>query len=164
MNIGFSKYVNNKIKTLEKAINKEIQKVLLEVGDMSVDLIRKYLAKEWYGTYNPKSYERTYDLLESARYTIKGNKVIVYLDRRLFGTPIVNNGKGWQPHRGFDGEDFVTGLIEWIDSGIGDGGSIKNPRRYDGGIEFVDYVQNEINEYISRVVDRKISAVIKSHL
>lgn len=161
---SFSKYINNTLSTLENALNKEIRDILIDVGDETVDKIRKYLQENWYDTYDPTSYIRTMSLMDAVRYRIEKNKVYVYFDRRYFSTRRVNDGNGWQPHRGFDGVEFIDGLIDWIEDGTGGGGTIKNPRKYDGGIGVLDYAEKEINQYINTKVDKKIKVILNRYL
>ena len=158
------KYFNGKLSSLNKRLSKSITKELLKIGDDIVGKTQKYIDAEWYDTYDPKSYIRTYDFRNAIRYTVSDNKLRIYFDRRRFSTSIVNNGVGWQPHRGFDGEVFVTGLIDFIADGSVSGGTHKNPRYNDGNIGLIEYVENEVNNYVDKLIKYNMKTWIKKYL
>ena len=79
---------------------------------------------------------------------------------RKFHTAEVNEGKGWQPHRGFDGVNFTWGLIDWIENG-GNGGVLSNPRRDDGGIHMIENTQQWLDEYMDEQTKEIVNAVIR---
>lgn len=158
------KHFNNKIKTLEKMLNQELTKELIIIGENTVNKIKEFLEQYWYNTYSPIDYDRTGSLKNSVRYTIDNNKIKIYFDRRYFSTKIVNNGIGWQPHRGFDGETFIDGLIDFLDDGTGNGGVFTNPRKNDGNLDIIGYAEKIINQYVQSLVDKKIKIIVKKYL
>lgn len=158
------KHFNNKMSTLKKTMDKEIRKEMIKIGETTVKKIVKYIDKNWYKVYDPEDYKRTGSLKDAVRYTIDSKKKLrIYFDRRYFQTKKVNNGQGWQPHRGFDGQVFIDGLIDFINEG-GNGGSPNNPRRLEDGIDFIGYAEKVINEYLDKEVERTINVIMKKYL
>ena len=158
------KHFNNKISTLEKMLDKEVREELINVGEETVNKLKQFLDKYWYDTYSPTDYKRTYSLRNSIRYTIKKNKVLVYFDRRYFSTKTYNDGNGWQPHRGFDDNIFIKGLIDFLDDGTGGGGISTNPRKFDGNLDIIGYSEKIINQYLETLVNKKIKIIMKKYL
>lgn len=158
------KHFNNKLKTLDKMLDQEMRRILEDIGEKTVNKIREFLDQYWYNTYSPIDYDRTGSLRNAVRYTIEKNKIKIYFDRRYFSTKKVNDGLGWQPHRGFDGETFINGLIDFLDDGTGNGGVRTNPRRNDGNLDIIGYAEKYINQYMNNIADKKINAMIKKYL
>lgn len=158
------KHFNNKLSTLNKMLNQEMKKILIDVGEKTVNKIREFLDQYWYDTYSPINYNRTGSLKNAVRYNIEKDKVKIYFDRRYFSTKKINDGDGWQPHRGFDGETFINGLIDFLNDGTGNGGVITNPRRNDGNLDIIGYAEKYINQYMNNIVNRKIDIIIKKYL
>lgn len=143
------KYANSKIGKMKKKLDNEIEKELHNLGKETVKKIKEYI-NYWYSSYQPEDYDRTYDLFNSVSYSVKNKTVKIFFDMRKFHTANVNGGVGWQPHKGFDGEKFTWGLIDWIENGDYNGGSEYNPRRYDGGIHMIENTKKWINEYLEK--------------
>lgn len=144
-----------KINRIKKNIDKEINKQLEILGQETVNKIKEYI-KIWYNSYDPINYNRTESLLNSIVYTVKNRQVRVKFDLRKLNTKKINDGEGWQPHRGFDGVTFTYGLIEWLENG-GTGGITTNPRRYDGGIHML----SETEKWLDKYLDKKAKEIIK---
>jgi len=162
-----SAFLNGKIETLKKNLDDEIMIILMDVGNQAVKKINKYI-EDWYNDYSPNSdaklpYERTNELKNCARYSIVGHNVRIYLDMRRIKSSTQNNGKGWQAHRSFNGEDFTYGLIDFLENGSQDGnnGALHNPRRDDFGIHFLEKTQDWVNEYVASQVQIRINALVK---
>jgi hypothetical protein len=160
----FAKYCNNRLKTLQQNMENEIWRELEDIGNNTVEKIQKYLDENWYNQYDPKDYERTYKLKNAVKYTIEknGKRIKIYFDRRTLRGKRVNNGEGWQVHRGFDGEDFIDGLIDFINGDV-TGGVVNNPRRNDS-VDVIDYAERVVNEYVQQLADRKIQAIVNKYL
>ena len=157
----FHKLTTGRINQINKDMEKEIKEKLDELGQKTVEKLQSYIREDWYGTYKkPKDYDRNEDLIDSIRYTVKGHKVRVIFDMRKFHTGKVNDGKGWQPHRGFKGIEFTYGLINWIENG-GNGGVLSNPRRDDGGIHMIKNTEDWLDEYLDKETRNIIYAVIR---
>ena len=161
---NLAKNINNKISKLEKKMEKEILIELIKTAEETVEKLKLFLDKNWYNTYYPVDYKRTYSLKKSIRYTLKKNKIKIYFDKRYFVTREENNGEGWQPHRGFDGQIFITGLIDFLNDGTGNGGVKTNPRRFDGNIDILGYAEEIINDYLDNIVNKKIKIIMKKYL
>lgn len=82
--------------------------------------LKENLNREWYMTYEPTTYQRSYELLESVTGKVTKNGLCNYLIDVFFdgGQMNVSRGKGWNKHMGFNGEDFRHGLISSIEHGI----------------------------------------------
>lgn len=160
---SIAKSINNKLEILKKKMDEEMLKQLTKIAEDVVKKVRRYIIDNWYNTYKPMSYKRTLGLRDSLRYTIRDKKIQIYFDRRLFSKAKVNDGKGWQPHIGFDGNVFIDGLIDFLNDG-GDGGVITNPRRNDGGIDFLGEAEKIINEYANRLAKKKMKMIMDKYL
>ena len=158
------KHFNNKISTLEKMLDQELRKELINIGEKTVYKIQQYLDRNWYNTYSPIDYDRTGSLKNAVRYTLEKNTIKIYFDKRYFVTKKVNNGSGWQPHRGFDGVTFISGLIDFLNDGTGHGGVDTNPRRFDGDIDIIGYAEKIVNQYLDKIVKQKINSIVKKYL
>lgn len=163
---NLSKRLNSFCDNLADRIEDATQEVLIEAAESTIAAIQDYLDRNWYNDYTPKSYERTYEIRDLIHYTIKNNYIYIRYDTRKFHTArSFTYGKHggytqWTPHRGFDGERFVGALIEWVDQG-GDGGSIHNPRRDDGGIDYLEYGREYLEDYINYIAKSKIKYKIR---
>lgn len=156
-------YLNSISRHLRDDIDEQIRLILLDTGNKAVEKINKFI-NDWYGDYTPKNYQRTDCLRNCARFSITGKHSIkVYMDMRRLKSSTENNGKGWQAHRGFNGEDFTYGLIDFLENGGKGVGSTHNPRRYDFGIQFLAQTQKFIDDYIAEQVDTRIKAFIKTN-
>lgn len=160
---SIAKSINNKLNSLKNKIDEIMLKQLVKVAEDTIKKVRSYIINEWYNKYTPEDYKRTLGLSDSLRYTIKNKKIHIYFDRRYFPTRKVNNGIGWQPHRDFDGNLFIDGLIDFINDG-GNGGIHTNPRRNDGGIDFLSEAENIINDYADRLAKKQIKIVVDKYL
>lgn len=154
-------YTKGKINRLKRDIEVKIDEELDKFGRDITNKLKEYVSK-WYNSYDPLDYQRTNDLINSITYTIKNKRVEVKFDMRKFHTGKVNNGKGWQPHRGFDGIKFTWGLIDWIENG-GNGGIKTNPRKYDGGIHMIEDTEKWLQDYIDKEVQKIIKIVIRDN-
>ena len=155
----FHNLTTGRINRMNKEVNREIDKRLHELGQAMVEKLKDY-TQQWYSSYSPQDYERTGDLINSITYSVKGRTVRVIFDMRKFHTAKVNDGEGWQPHRGFDGIEFTYGLIDWIENG-GNGGVLSNPRRDDGGIHMIENTQQWLDEYMDEQTKEIVNAVIR---
>ena len=165
------KYLNNNIKSLKKKVDKELRYELKEIGDKVVEDIQKYIISEWYDKYigpngerEPINYTRTYSLTNAIRYNIDSkNKMRVYFDRRFFKTYISKIGE-WNPHRSFDGEVFIEGLIDFLSGTEAMKGSKWNPRRGDRGIDLVEKANQVATDYANTLISKKLSIIVKQSM
>lgn len=86
---------------------------------------KKYIQKNWYDKYQPKSYQRTMDFLNSLVVTNAdrhGNSVSshIYFDTSRIRSTIRNN-RAWStpfnPHTSFKGSDSSSMIPMWIENG-----------------------------------------------
>lgn len=150
---------------MEALLKKEIDVILKKIGEDTVNKLKVYVRQYWYNRYTPKDYERTYSFLESISYRIERNTVEIYFDEEKFDHIFVNDG--WGVHVGFDGDDFGSGLIEFIENGTfdsGNKGSLTNPRVGDhsGAIEktkkWLDkYVKDEVKKQLQIGLNIKVT-------
>lgn len=165
------KHLNNKIENLDKKMSKKMKNEMIKIGEKVVKDIQKYIQKEWYNKYvgfegerKPTDYTRTYSLKEAVRYNIDSkNKMRVYFDRRFFKTYISKNGE-WSPHRSFDGELFIDGLIDFLSGTEAMRGSKRNPRWGDRGIDLVERANQIATDYANEIIDRRLRIIIKEEM
>lgn len=169
---ALNRYIHTKTKKLNKKTEEKINKALHKLGAETRDKIKDYINNEWYGTYDPKDYVSQLGLRDSVVYVVdeSRHKVRVYFDMRILRGKTLNGGEGWQAHRDFStrndageyvaGADFTTGLINWIETGKG-GGSIKNPRRNDGGIHMIQRTREWLNSYLDKETRKIVGEILK---
>lgn len=155
------KWINNKLKTTQRLLEQESKAILIEIAEETVGKMKDYIMREWYDTYEPSSYQRTYQLVDAVRYTIRGNTINIYFDRRLIRASKADEDEYWNHHMGFDGIDFTIGLIEYVNDG-GNGGL--SPRGNQPGIDVIGYAEQEINRLINQKAVKRINAIIKQTL
>lgn len=145
------------INNLEKYLLNCLTRSVDVVAENSLKILTDYIQKNWYNSYDPKSYKRTYDFLQSASRTETTQdgknsvKCLIYFDRskikaRFYGKSQLN------PHASFSGSDVSEMIPAWIERGnnfIGRGyeqlGSIDNLCNY---LEknFAKMVQKELKK------------------
>jgi len=160
-----TQFLNARLKTIEANMQSEIKIILMETGNEAVKKINSFIS-DWYDKYtydesDPNHYKRTNQLRNCARYSITGNTVRVYMDMSRLRASAQNEGKGWQAHRSFDGEDFTYGLIDFLENGGEGKGSRRNPRRNDFGIHFLEQTQDWVNDYVAKEIDRKLRVLVR---
>ena len=158
---SLERLTNNKIKGIDDSIRTQIKEELNSLGQEIVDKLRTY-TQEWYDTYSPIDYQRSYDVLDSISYNVSGYDLRVIFDMRKIRGATLNDKKGWQQHRGFDGVDFTWGLINFIENG-GNGGIASNPRRNDGGIHMIEKTQKWIDEYLKKRTKEIIRVALRAN-
>ena len=120
--------------------------------EVKIELIN-LIQTDWYDTYSPLDYSRSYDLINSIDGIVEKNGKGDYTVRLFFDKSMIHSsgGDGWGRHQGFDNERFADGLIEGIDTGIK--GSTNNPR-YGVAIHFKDritkFAQNMANKLLKQ--------------
>lgn len=88
-------------------------------------MLKKLLEERLYDSYNPKLYERTYELLDSISHSeiIKSNNSyyveIFYDTDKIRSYPRQQNGLTymWGQHTSFSGEDVSMWIPKWIEEG-----------------------------------------------
>ena len=131
---------------LQKIVNRvdiKMNKVAVEVMQRTKEKLKESIDDLWYGSYSPKDYSRSYELINAvsgkAVKNSKGNYTIeVYFDEKLMSSK--SSTYGWGTHSGFDGGDFRKGLISSIIHGMG--GSKTNPR-YGEATNVIEVVKQE---------------------
>lgn len=65
---------------LEMEINKHIERTLQSTVETLTDEFTDTIQRDIYDRYTPKFYNRTYEILETPKCQVKGNKAVIYLD------------------------------------------------------------------------------------
>lgn len=130
---------------------KKFLKIICEDGKAKM---REYVETHWYGTYTPKDYERTDEVLNSISADIVGDTVIIYYDESKISS--FTHDDGWGSHIGFNGEPFDIGFIEY---GVG-GGSPNNPRIGDNA-NAIRRLRGWLSNYITRAVQQSFGVHVK---
>lgn len=156
---ALNKYVHGKMDRINKKTEEKINKALHKLGAETRDKIREYLTNGWYSTYTPKSYHRTHGVWESVTYVVSGHTVRVYFDMRMLRGKTVNGGRGWQVHRDFEGVDFTSGLVSWLeDGGVG---VPKNPRSGHSGVHMIQQTREWLDKYLDKETRKIIGEILK---
>ena len=165
---ALNKYIHGKMGKINKKTEEKINKALHGLGEETCKKITAYLSQDWY-SHGHKDYTRTAGLRESVTYAVSGHTVRVYFDLRVLRGKMVNNGKGWQPHRSFSipngdgtytaGVDFTEGLISWIEEG-GEG-SPKNPYYGHSGVHMIERTREWLNSYLDKETRKIIGEILK---
>jgi hypothetical protein len=94
------------------------KEVFFEIMEELTHLVKEELKKNWYDTYIPKAYERTYELLRAITWVQTLNdkdemEFEIFYDESRIVPDDGTNEKPWTIHRNItDGKDFITGLTE----------------------------------------------------
>lgn len=112
--------VSNSIQ-LKNLINEILKDCLKEIALEAGKELQQYVQKEWYEAHSPEMYKRTYQLLNSITNTDirqkgSGFEIEVGFDKSSI-IPNFLGGDLWNEHMSFNGEPFVSGLIETIEEG-----------------------------------------------
>lgn len=109
------------LKQIESKIDKEIKRAL-EKSSVEVEKrLRKYIQKEWYDSYKPEYYERTYQFINSiTRTKVVNNRgrmsIAVYFDNDKIRASRSNKGL-WNQHMSINGIDVSDAIVSWIEYG-----------------------------------------------
>lgn len=144
---------------IDKILRKKDKKLQLIADDIAAavkDKLKENLEKNWYSTYSPKSYFRTWDLFDSvtAEVTHDGRcnyYIQVYFDSAKISS--VQNGSGWNSHMGFDGQSFKSGLVSLIEHGMI--GSKYNPRNGNSA-HMIEFTQEWANQYARQLLKSRL--------
>jgi hypothetical protein len=152
------RYTISQSKKIQKLLDKSIMEILHKVGQDTVNKLKVYVNQYWYSRYSPEDYQRTYSFLESVSYEVKKNVVTIKFDTEKFAHATTN---GWGQHRGFDGDDFNEGLIEFIETGSfssGKTGSLSNPRIGSNGSRAIEKTRTWLNKHLSDEVKKQVKS------
>lgn len=121
-------------------------KVMAETKE---ELIRE-LNDDFYETYSPLDYERSYDLIQAVDGRITKNGVADYTIEVFFDESKIHprSRAGWSAHMGFDGKPFVHGLIEALEDGFK---SPYNPR-YGEEFKIISKTQKQAEEIANKLL------------
>lgn len=102
------------INQLNAYLNKQLESVLLQVGQEVKKIIEGYIQDRLYDSYQPFQYSRTYDFLNSLTvkkpYPLNGGYAVeVYFDTDKIRQAIVEDSK-WNQHMSYDGSDTWNGV------------------------------------------------------
>lgn len=144
---------------IDKILRKKDKKLQLIADDIAAavkDKLKENLEKNWYSTYSPKSYFRTWDLFDSvtAEVTHDGRfnyYIQVYFDSAKIS--FVQNDSGWNSHMGFDGQSFKSGLVSLIEHGMT--GSQYNPRNGNAA-HMIEFTQKWANQYARQFLKSRL--------
>ena len=89
------------------------------MADTKETLVKR-LNDDFYKSYSPLDYERSYDLINAVDGRIVKNDVGNYTIEVFFDEAQIHprSRAGWNAHMGFDGKPFVHGLIEALENGF----------------------------------------------
>ena len=110
------------INNLEKYLLNCLTRSVDVVAENSLKILTDYIQKNWYNSYDPKNYERTYDFLRSASKTETTQngkdsvKCLIYFDRSKIKARFYGKGQ-LNPHASFSGADVSESIPAWIESG-----------------------------------------------
>lgn len=113
---------NVRSEDLELYISECLSEAVDEAASEALDYLRNFIMQNWYNTYDPKTYERTRDFLESASKTQtttnSKNEVVCMLHfdtskiySRYYGPWHLNQ------HASFYGKDVSESIPRWIERG-----------------------------------------------
>lgn len=101
-------------------IDKSLKKAMKDIGEEVKLELQDYIWENWYKTYNPKEYERTFDFLNCVTFNVgKSNGkyvAIVYYDTSKIKAEY-NEYSYWNNHMSLSGEDVSEYIPRWIEKG-----------------------------------------------
>jgi hypothetical protein len=103
-------------KMIEKQILPDVLSVMKNIGKDLLKQMRDFIAQNWYGSYSPKYYDRTFQLLNSLNVsevvaTGQGYEIVVDYDRELIHPATSITPENWNIHESVDGVEDVS---QWI--------------------------------------------------
>ena len=148
--------VSGQIDKILKGKDKKLQLIANDIAAAVKEKLKENLEKNWYSTYEPKSYIRTWDLFDSVTAEVthdgKCNYLIqVYFDSDKISS--VKNDSNWNSHMGFDGQNFKSGLVSFIEHGMT--GSPYNPRNGYAS-HMIEFTQKWANQYARQLLKSRL--------
>ena len=117
---------NRKFKSIEDYfdyINKILEECVKEIGVQMKTELQDYLFENWYKKYTPSEYIRSFNLLDSVKYSLikQNGKIIVkvYYDENSI-IPEYMEDSYWNRHMSLSGEDVSNDVPYYIEYGNGD--------------------------------------------
>ncbi len=114
--MGIQQQIDKIIRKHDLRLKVIADKVMTETKD---ELIRR-LDEDFYKSYSPLDYERSYDLISAVDGRITKNGVADYTIEVYFDETKIRprSRAGFSAHMGFDGKPFVHGIVEAIEHGF----------------------------------------------
>ena len=114
--MGIQQQIDKIVRKHDLRLKVIADKVMTETKD---ELIRR-LDEDFYKSYSPLDYERSYDLISAVDGRIIKNGVADYTIEVFFDEAQIHprSRAGWNAHMGFDDKPFVHGLVEALEDGF----------------------------------------------
>ncbi len=114
--MAISQQLNKILRKHDLSLKAIADRVMTETKE---ELIRR-LNDDFYGTYSPSDYERTYDLVSAVDGRITKNALCDYTIEVFFDETKIHprSRAGFSAHMGFDDKPFVHGLVEALEDGF----------------------------------------------
>lgn len=113
--------MNVDFKHLEQYLQDCLAEAIDKVAEEALNYLTEYILKNWYNSYEPRSYKRTYDFLRSAskteaRLTNKNTvQCLLFFDTSKINAEI-RPGR-LNAHASFDGSSVTEKIPGWIERG-----------------------------------------------
>lgn len=159
----------NNLNKLFSHINKQIEKSMTGVGEEARKILSDYMEREWYNSYSPSNYERSWELLNSISVSSPKKisntwQVEIYFDTTKIHPYSTPDGE-WNKHMSLNGDTSYNGksisewLIEWIEYG-------QNSPIYSwDGVHMISYTKAELmftKKHLNRIMDELQKQGIKA--
>ena len=114
--MGLQQQITKIVRKHDLRLKAIADKVMTETKD---ELIRR-LDEDFYKSYSPLDYERTYDLISAVDGRITKNGVADYTIEVFFDETKIHprSRAGWNAHMGFDGKPFIHGIVDALENGF----------------------------------------------
>ena len=114
--MGIQHQIDKIVRKHDLQLSAMAKKIMIETRE---ELLRR-LNDDFYRSYSPSDYERSYDLIKAVDGRIIKNALCDYTIEVYFDETKIHprSRAGWNAHMGFDGKPFVHGLVEALEDGF----------------------------------------------
>ncbi|MBE6964569.1 MAG: hypothetical protein E7441_00870 [Ruminococcaceae bacterium] len=114
--MGIQQQIDKIVRKHDLQLSAMAKKIMIETRE---ELLRR-LNDDFYGTYLPSDYERTYDLISAVDGRITKNALCDYTIEVFFDETKIHprSRAGFSAHMGFDGKPFVNGIVDALEDGF----------------------------------------------
>lgn len=144
--------IHNQMNNIINVRDQSLENISKEIAKAVREELQASLKRFWYGTYEPTSYKRTWELFNSVFSKVEKTGRCNYVITVGFDPDkmrAVKNDKGWNTHMGFDSQKFTEGLITSVENGMR--GSLANPRHGDAA-GMIDFTRRWAAEYAKDIL------------